>query len=76
IPDSDATTLPGVTLSFKGKKTPLGQEEDFGSFTFDSDGYQDCRFTARQISLEVTGDKVQDFQVGNIRLDVQARGKR
>ena len=76
IPDSDSTTIPGITLSFKGKTTPLGSETDFGSFTFDADGYQDCRFTARQISMTVTGDRTQDFQVGNIRLDVQARGKR
>ncbi len=76
IPDSDSSTIPGITLSFKGKTTPLGSETDFGSFTFDADGYQDCRFTARQISMTVTGDRTQSFQVGDIRLDVQARGKR
>jgi hypothetical protein len=76
IPDSDSTTIPGITLSFKGKTTPLGSETDFGSFTFDVDGYQDCRFTARTVTMTVTGDTNQDFQVGNIRLDVQARGKR
>ena len=76
VPDSDATNLPGVTLGFKGKNTPLGPETDFGNFTFETDGYTDARFTARQINLEVTGDANQDFQVGDIRLDVKARGRR
>jgi len=76
IPDEEANSLPGVTLSFKGKFTPLGPETDFGSFTFENDGYTDARFTARQVQMTVTGSKTQDFQVGNIRLDVKNRGKR
>ena len=76
IPDSEANTLPGVTISFKGKFTPLGAETDFGDFTFESDGYTDARFTARQIQMKVTGSTTQDFQVGNIRIDTKARGKR
>ncbi len=43
LPDEEANTLPGVTLSFKGKFTPLGPTTDFGSFTFESDGYTDAR---------------------------------
>ena len=42
--------LPGITIGFKGKFTPLGTETDFGSFTFENDGYTDARFTARQLS--------------------------
>ena len=77
IPDSEANTLPGVTLSFKGKFTPLGPETDFGSFTFDSaDGYTDARFTARQVQMKVTGETTQDFEVGAIRLDLRNRGRR
>ena len=77
IPDSEANTLPGVTLSFKGKFTPLGPETDFGSFTFDAaDGYTDARFTARQVQMTVTGETTQDFEVGNIRLDLRNRGRR
>ena len=77
IPDEEASSLPGVTLSFKGKFTPLGPETDFGSFTFDSsDGYTDARFTARQVEMTVTGSTTQDFQVGDIRLDVKNRGRR
>jgi hypothetical protein len=76
IPDEEANTLPGVTISFKGKFTPLGAETDFGDFTFESDGYTDARFTARQIQMKVTGSTSQDFQVGNIRIDTKARGKR
>ena len=76
IPDEEANTLPGVTISFKGKFTPLGAETDYGSFTFESDGYTDARFTARQIQMKVTGSTTQDFQVGNIRIDTKARGKR
>lgn len=76
VPDSEATNLPGVTLGFKGKQTPLGSETDFGNFTFETDGYSDARFTARSVSLNVTGDATQDFQVGDIRLDVKPRGRR
>lgn len=76
IPDEEANTLPGVTISFKGKFTPLGSETDFGSFTFENDGYTDARFTARQVQMTVTGSTNQDFQVGNIRLNVRTRGRR
>ena len=66
-----------MVLSFKGKFTPLGPTTDFGSFTFDSsDGYTDARFSARQVQMTVTGDTDQTFEVGNIRLDLKARGKR
>jgi hypothetical protein len=65
-----------VTISFKGKFTPLGTETDFGSFTFESDGYTDARFTARQVQMRVDGSLTQDFQVGDIRVDAKARGKR
>lgn len=76
IPDEEANTLPGVTLSFKGKFTPLGAVTDFGDFTFESDGYTDARFCARQLTLRVEGSKTQDFQVGSIRIDAKPRGKR
>ena len=76
IPDEEANTLPGVTISFKGKFTPLGTETDFGSFTFETDGYTDARFTARQVQMTVTGGTTQDFQVGNIRLNLRNRGRR
>ena len=45
-------------------------------FTFNSDGYTDARFTARQVRMKVTGDTDQMFQVGNIRLDLRNRGRR
>ena len=76
LPDEEANTLPGVTISFKGKFTPLGSETDFGSFTFENDGYTDARFTARQVSMTVTGTTTQAFQVGNIRLNLRNRGRR
>ena len=76
LPDEEANTLPGVTISFKGRFTPLGAEQDFGSFSFDSDGYTDARFTARQVSMTVTGTTTQDFKVGNIRLSLRDRGRR
>lgn len=76
IPDEEAGTLPGVVLSFTGRFTPLGAETDFGSFTFENDGYTDARFSARQVKMKVTGDTDQLFKVGNIRLDVKKRGRR
>ena len=59
-----------------GRFTPLGAETDFGNFTFDADGYTDARFTARQVSMKVTGSLTQDFQVGKIRVDGKPRGRR
>ena len=76
LPDSEANSLPGVTLGFTGKDTALGNETNFGNFNFESDGYTDARFTARAVQLKVTGDATQDFQVGDIRLEVKPRGKR
>ena len=77
IPDSEANTLPGVTLSFTGRYTPLGPQSDFGSFSFDStDGYTDARFTAREVQMKVTGSTDQSFQVGDIRFNVKQRGRR
>tara|TARA_R110002020_G_scaffold199945_4_gene401981 strand:- start:204 stop:1700 length:1497 start_codon:yes stop_codon:yes gene_type:complete len=76
IPDEEAATLPGVSLSFTGRFTPLGAETDFGTFTFNSDGYTDARFTARQVKMKITGDTDQTFQVGKIRLNVRNRGRR
>lgn len=76
LPDSEASTLPGVTISFKGKYTPLGDTFDFGSFTFEADGYTDARFNGRQVMMTVTGDTNQNFTLGDIRLDVTARGSR
>lgn len=76
LPDEESNNLPGITIGFTGKNTPLGTETDFGNFTFEADGYTDARFTARQLSMKVTGSLTQDFQVGNIRLDIKPRGKR
>jgi hypothetical protein len=76
IPDEESGTLPGITIGFKGRFTPLGAETDFGNFTFENDGYTDARFTARQVSMKVTGSLTQDFQVGKIRVDGKPRGKR
>ena len=76
IPDEESGTLPGITIGFKGRFTPLGAETDFGNFTFDADGYTDARFTARQVSMKVTGSLTQDFQVGKIRVDGKPRGRR
>ena len=76
IPDSESNTKPGVVISFKGKQTPLGTESDFGSFAFNTSGYEDARFSARQVSMKVEGDRDQNFRIGDIRIDVKARGKR
>ena len=76
LPDSESNTLPGVTLSFDGKFTPLGETFNFGSFTFESDGYTDCRFSGRQVMLTVTGSTTENWRLGNIRLDVQKQGRR
>tara|TARA_B100001057_G_scaffold493075_1_gene586820 strand:+ start:610 stop:2121 length:1512 start_codon:yes stop_codon:yes gene_type:complete len=77
ITDEESSNVSALTLSMKGKFTPNGPETDFGSFSFNSsDGYTDCRISARQVSMTVTGDTNQLFKVGQIRADVKERGKR
>ena len=76
LSDEETTNLPAITLSFTGRFNPLGAETDFGSFNFNASGYTDARFSARQVQMKIEGDVTQDFQVGKIRLDVKARGRR
>ena len=76
IPDEESDNLPGITVGFKGKFTPLGSETDFGNFTFQTDGYTDARFSARQVQMKITGSLTEDFQVGVIRVDGKPRGRR
>ena len=76
LSDEETTNLPAITLSFTGRFNPLGAETDFGSFNFNANGYTDARFSARQVQMKIEGDVTQDFQVGKIRLDVKARGRR
>ena len=63
LPDEETTSLPGITLSFTGRFTPLGTETDFGSFTFNSDGYTDARFSARQVQMKIEGSVTKTFKL-------------
>ena len=68
--------MPGITVGFTGGFTPLGSQTDFGNFTFQTDGYTDARFSARQVQMKITGSLTEDFQVGVIRVDGKPRGRR
>ena len=77
VTDEESKNVSALTISMKGRFTPNGPETDFGSFSFNnSDGYTDCRITARQVSMTVTGVTTETYKVGNIRADVQTRGRR
>lgn len=76
IPDEESVNLPGITIGFTGGFTPLGSQTDFGNFTFETDGYTDARFSARQVQMKITGSLTEDFQVGVIRVDGKPRGRR
>lgn len=65
-----------VTLSFKTRYTPEGQEYTAGPYTVRGDGYTDARFSGRQASMLVKPTVDDDFRLGTVRADIVLRGKR
>lgn len=63
-------------ISFIGRQTPHGSEVTFGPYTARADGYIDTRVTARDIRLKVEAINDGDWNLGEIRADVAAGGRR
>ena len=76
LPDEDCDNLPCLTFEFSGRPNPKGTATSLGSFQFETDGYTDCRFNARELSMTIKGKTTEDFVIGNIRADVRLRGRR
>jgi len=63
-----------VTVSFKARFYPNGQEYTYGSYPLSSP--TSVRFTGRQITVRIDGETLDDWRVGQIRLDAVAGGRR
>lgn len=70
----DERNLGSVTVSFATRFFPMGAEVVYGPYSLTEN--TDTRFTARQVEMTYTGVADTDFQVGNFRCDVVARGRR
>ena len=76
LPDEECNNLPALTFEFTGRPNPLGSSTSLGSYQFDSDGYTDARFNAREVTMKIKGVTTENFVVGNIRANIKLRGKR
>jgi len=72
IPDEQ--TLGEVAISFKTRIYPTSTETTHGPFPANEP--TDARFTGRQVKMIVTGDVLNDWRVGVMRLEAVAAGKR
>lgn len=70
----DEKTQGDVDLKFKTKFHPNDTESTFGPYN--PSNPTSVRFTGRQLKMRVDGDQNTDWQVGTMRLDVKAGGRR
>ena len=76
IPDEESDAVGCVQFIIKGRANPLAAESDLGTYTIDTDGYTDARFTARQLEVTVEGVTTRSWKLGTVRIDGAPRGKR
>ncbi len=72
IPDED--TQGDVTAYFKTRFYPNGEEREYGPFAMGEP--TSCRFSGRQVRMKLVGRDLDDWRVGQMRLDIIAGGKR
>lgn len=65
-----------LSLSFFSNLAPEGAERTFGPYLPRSDGYTDVRVTGRDIEIQWTATKDEDWSVGMMRMDVTEGGRR
>jgi hypothetical protein len=65
-----------VSLGALTKNTPNGAETAWGPYPMRSDGYTDCRFTGRQMKMNVSQTADGLWQFGNMRFDANVAGRR
>ena len=75
ITDTDAGTN-GLRFAFKQQATPEDAETTSDSYDIASDGYTDIRVQGREVSFKVESPFDQNWDIGNIRMDVKQVGKR
>jgi hypothetical protein len=72
----DEKTAGDVNVSFRARQYPGGAETTVAETTLDSTGKADLRFSARQVEIVVTGERMTDWRWGEPRLKVAIGGKR
>lgn len=72
----DEKTRGELAVEFLTKFTPNGDEFSHGPYTVRDDGYTDCRFTGRQVSMRVEPLVDGSWRMGKWRLDGIVQGQR
>lgn len=65
-----------VTVTFKTRFTPTGEEFEHGPYSIRADGYTDVRFAGRQATVRMQPTADGDFAIGPLRLNVRPGGRR
>ena len=66
----------GLRFKFKTRFNPNSTETESSALEVASDGYTDCRILGRQFAYRVESGFDQDWEIGTIRADVSAGGRR
>ena len=72
IPDEQ--TLGEVLISFTARMYPTSAESSYGPFS--AKAPTDARFSGRSVKMKVTGNVLEDWRVGVMRLEATTAGKR
>ena len=72
IPDEQ--TLGEVLISFTARMYPTSVESSYGPFS--AKAPTDARFSGRSVKMKVTGNVLEDWRVGVMRLEATSAGKR
>ncbi len=72
----DEATSGDANVSFRTRPYPNGSETTVAAASFDSSGYTDLRFSARQVEMVITGVAAASWRFGKPRLDLVAAGER
>ena len=75
IPDEAFVNPDGLVYELTGQMFPGCDSEEFGPYEMSS-GKIDCRASARQFKVTITGPTDRDFGIGTLRADITKRGKR
>jgi hypothetical protein len=72
----DERTRGDVSITFRTRFTPMGEEYDYGPYTVRADGYTDVRASGRQAKVRFAPVNDSDWQIGTYRADVKVAGER
>lgn len=61
-----------LQVKFYSRQTPEGQEKTWGAYHPRSNGYTDCRVSARDLRMRIEATADTDWSIGAMRFDVKA----